>query len=455
VKGVMTWVKANLLIVISTVVILVALPAGWFFSSSWNKRIRTEQEKRANDAYNKIKNAKVNYVIPSLLPGEEPITASQAPNPYVTEFVKAQREQRIGQASSIVGEVESFNRDGHEVLAKDLLPVPVGSGAEETRLKFEFLARMAGDAQLGQKSIYADVFPAIGAGGPPDMVKLATTIQDVQERETQRMLAESGAGSLTPEQQDELRKLLMERRIAEAQRRAKEISLYADLSSFDPQGFGAETAVIPPAERRDRGGTTPSLTEVFGWNFDYWVVSDLLRAIDRANNGPGATRDNVENAAIKRVERLSIKRLPIALAPPPPGGEIGEDYPTDESSEGADPSVSVTGRVSTDAYDVVPAKLTLVVDARRIPDIIRAFAETNLMTVLDVDLTEVDVWEELRQGYFYGGDAPIVRADLLIETVWLRSWTAPLMPADVKTALGIEETEADAETPDEDDNGGG
>jgi hypothetical protein len=453
VKGVMGWIKSNLLIVISTVVILVSLPTGWLLSSGWNKKVRAEQEKRANDAYNKIKNARVNYVIPSLLPDEEPWSESQAPNPYLTEFVKTQREQRISQASSIVGEVESFNRDGHELLAKDLLPVPVRSGAEETALKVDFLVRMAGDTDLGRKSIYADVFPTIGAGGPPDLVKLATTIQDVQERETQRMLAEGGAGSLTPEQQDELRKLLMERRIAEAQRRAKEISLYADLSSFDPQGFGAETSIIPPAERRARGTTAPpALAEIFGWNFDYWVVSDLLRAINLANLDAKGERNNVENAAVKRIERISVKRLPLFGAGAGMGAS-GDEYTT-ESAEGADPTVSITGRVSTAAYDVVPAKLTLIVDATRIPDIIKAFAETNLMTVLDVDLSEVDVWEQLRQGYFYGSDAPVVRADLLVETVWLRSWTAQFMPADVKAALGIEETEEAPDTAEDEDGGG-
>jgi hypothetical protein len=111
------------------------------------------------------------------------------------------------------------------------------------------------------------------------------------------------------------------------------------------------------------------------------------------------------------------------------------------SAEGKDPSVSVTGRVSTDAYDVVPARLTLIVDASRIPDIFQAFAETNLMTVLDIDISEIDVWEELRRGYFYGSDAPVVRAELEIETVWLRSWTTPIMPESVKQVLGIETAE--------------
>lgn len=449
-KGVMGWIKSNLLIVISTAIIVISLPTGWFFSSRWNSSIREQQEKRANDAYNRVKNAKVTYVIPSLLPGDEGWSESRPPNPRLTEFVQAEREKRLGRAGEIVGEVEGFNRNGHEVLAPELLPVPVNPGAE-IRLKFEFLARMAGDRQMGTRSIYNELLASIGAGGPPDPVRLATTIQDVQQRETERMLAESGTGNLAPEQQEELRKLLMERRVAEAQRRAKEISVYADIGSFDPQGFGPDTAKIPPADRRDRGTTEPpTLNEAFGWNFDYWVVSDLLRAIDRANTDAGGSRSNVENAAVKRIERISVKKLPIEPAPTPPGGVMEEPLPDEALSAegGGDPAASITGRVSTDAYDVVPARLTLIVDAARLPDIFKAVAETNLMTVLDVDISEIDVWDELRKGYFYGSDAAVVRADLEIETVWLRSWTTPLMPDSVKQALGIE-------IPAEGDEGGG
>ncbi len=438
-KGVLAWIKSNLLIVISTAVIVLSLPLGWFFSSRWNGQIRVEQEKRANDAYNKITKAKVNYVIPSLLPGEEPVSVSRAPNPYVTEFVKTQREQRLSQAGQIVGQVESFNRDGHTNMAPELLPVPVSAGAE-TRLKFEFLAKIAGDRQMGAESVYNDLLAGIGAGGPPDPVRMATTIEDVRQRESERMLAEAGAQQIGPAQQDGLRKLLMERRVAEVQRRAKEISVYADLASFDPQGFGPDTAQIPPRDRRDRGTTAaPTLNEVFGWNFDYWVVTDLLRAIDRANTDAGGTRANVENAPVKRIEKLSVKKLPITPAPETGApGMLGEPLPEEPlSAEAKDPSVSVTGRVSTQAYDVVPARLTLIVDASRLPDIFKAFAETNLMTVLDVDVSDVDVWDELRKGYFYGGDAPVVRADIEVETVWLRSWTVPIMPESVRQALGI------------------
>lgn len=440
-KGVLGWIKSHLLMVISTVVIVVSLPLGWVFSSKMNENIRTEQEKRVSQAQGKLRGAKVNYVIPSLLPDEPAWSQSLPPNAGLTEFVRQEREKRLSQAVEVTSTVLEFNRGGHELLAPQLLPQPADP-RQETRLKYEFLAEMAGDRVTGAETMYKSLLAGIGAGEAPDPVKLSATIQDLRDRETERMLAESGTGSIAPDQQEQLRTLLADRRLAEAQRRAKEVSVYMTMDAFDPQAFGAETARIPPQDQRDRPATsTPTLAEAFSWNFDYWVVSDLLSAIDRANTDAGGTRANVENALVKRVERLGIKALPLAAEKQeaqldPFGNPIVQDEPTDVGPVGPDPSVSVTGRVSNAAYDVVHARMTLVVDAERLPQLFRAFARTNLITVLDIDVSEVDLWEDLRQGYYYG-NAPVVRVSLELETVWLRDWTAPMMPPSVRDALGV------------------
>lgn len=435
-KGVLGWIKGNLLIVISTVVIVVSLPLGWFFSSGWNKKIQEQQEKAGNQAYNQVRGATVNYVIPSHDPDLPSWSESRAPNAAMTEYVRGVRETRDAQAREIVTEIEEFNRDGHAVLAEGLLPVPV-SRSQETRLKYEFLQKMGGDSRLGREPIYVGLLDSVNAGTPPEPVRMATTLQDIQARESERILAETGQSTLTQEQTEELRKVLMERRVAEVQRRAKEISVYANLGSFSREGFGPETSPIPPLSRQERqdSGVTdaPTLAEVFEWNFDYWIVSDLFEAIDRANTQNGV-RANVEHAVVKRVDGVSVKSLPIKSEEKDTNTF---DTPEPAASEGGlNPAVSHTGRTSNSAYDVVHAKMSVVVDANRIPELIRAIAQTNLMTVLDLDVTEVDVWGDLRQGYYYGSE-PVVRADLLIETVWLRSWTEPLMPASVKTGLGI------------------
>jgi hypothetical protein len=276
VKKVLGWIKTHLVIVICTIVIPASLVSGWIFSSGWNEKIRTGQAQRANNAYNKIKSAKVTYVIPSLLPGEQAWSESRAPNAVFTELVRLEREKRLGSAGGIVGEVESFNRRDHGLLEPSLLPAP-GNPQQETRLKYSMLAQVAGDEQLGEKSIYLDLFASIGAGDPPDPLKLATNLQDLRDRETDRTMDESGASSLTVEQQEVLDKLLSDRRIAEAPRRYRSTPAWRRLTTW-------ATATRPPRSRRSHatiGAQTSHRhstrrsggTLITGWSATCWPRS--------------------------------------------------------------------------------------------------------------------------------------------------------------------------------------
>jgi hypothetical protein len=106
-----------------------------------------------------------------------------------------------------------------------------------------------------------------------------------------------------------------------------------------------------------------------------------------------------------------------------------------------DASASVTGRVSHDGnqlYDVRPVTLSLIVSSERLPEILDAISSTNFMSVIDLDVSRVDPWEDLKQGYYYG-DEHVVRVDLTIETIWLRQWLKAYMPATVKTLMKVKD----------------
>ena len=100
-------------------------------------------------------------------------------------------------------------------------------------------------------------------------------------------------------------------------------------------------------------------------------------------------------------------------------------------------SVSHTGRRSNHLYDVRHARLTVDVESRRLPELINALSRTNFMAVLMVTITDVDEHEMLRQGYLYGR-TDVVQAELLIETIWMRSWTTELMPQEIRYQLGVD-----------------
>ena len=80
-----------------------------------------------------------------------------------------------------------------------------------------------------------------------------------------------------------------------------------------------------------------------------------------------------------------------------------------------------------------------MVSTTGITDMVDALSRQNFMTVLDVRIRPVNVFEAATEGFIYGID-PVSKVDLVIETIWMREWTADLMPPDLRDALGIRST---------------
>jgi len=99
-------------------------------------------------------------------------------------------------------------------------------------------------------------------------------------------------------------------------------------------------------------------------------------------------------------------------------------------------NVSMTGRVTNPLYDVRHAQVEVIAEYRQLPALFDAIGKVNLMTVLETHIEEIDEYDALAVGYMYGAN-DCVRVRLLVETIWLREWTAPLMPPSIKDKLGI------------------
>src|SRR5262249_42002919 len=114
-----------------------------------------------------------------------------------------------------------------------------------------------------------------------------------------------------------------------------------------------------------------------------------------------------------------------------------------------DPFRSISARLGgpgNSYYDVRRAKMTVVVSSSRLQEFLEAIPRTNFMTVVDLDLSDVNAWDELKKGYYYGPEH-VVKATVGIETVWLRSWMSNYMPSRLKQALKIPEPPPEAAAP--------
>ncbi|NJL31820.1 MAG: hypothetical protein HC898_09415, partial [Phycisphaerales bacterium] len=95
-----------------------------------------------------------------------------------------------------------------------------------------------------------------------------------------------------------------------------------------------------------------------------------------------------------------------------------------------------SGRVSNHLYDVRHARLSVMVEMRRMPELIDALSRVNFMSVLSMDILPVDEYAALLEGYVLGSE-DVVQADMVIESLWFRQWTEKLMPKPVRERLRI------------------
>ncbi|MGJ8637284.1 MAG: hypothetical protein ACSHX5_10600 [Phycisphaerales bacterium] len=443
VGNILQWVKANLLIVISVVLMLILLPTGWFFSNKWNSSIQEKASEAYNTEKRKLSSAsKVEYSLPAVLDGEEGLSDNRAPNSLVTNFYKLQMEQRKDQVAEVVNRGENFNRKGHTVPVADLLPTP--ADASKLRQQGYKLAQLVAGTDESP-SIYAKLLRNLNAGDAPDPEALKATLDQFKKQQQDEFAATSSDGRVSDEQNAQLAKALVKRRLDGYAGRAESIAFYCPLSAIQTStkeaGFSHIPSTVP-------GYDSISEQAVFTWVWDYWVVSDVLKAVTKANTDSSGVVLSVPDAPVKHVEMIRVGEFAVASAELSeedfssgrnPSSRRGSQGSSSSSSSDAPVFKTYTNRnanVPGALFDTRLVTMTVIASSEDLPVFFDALGKTNYMTVVDVDIEQVNVWDKLNEGYFYGSDH-VVRANIVIESVWLRSWTADLMPKSVRTSLGI------------------
>lgn len=421
-SGLLGWIKGHLLIVISGVLILLFLPAGFFGSRIWNGAIRTDAETAYKEQERKLSGQqRVQYALPAVLEDEPAVEETRAPNARVTAFYAEQKRAREEQVGEIVERATAFNSEGHEPLIDGLFP-EAASARQQTTLIREFMRRLVGDER--QAGAYDLFVRRQGAGSPADPEEVTGILTEAQQR-LQDQLAVGTAtarGTVTPEQQKAMQEELSAQRVALYAARADELAYY-----ILPDAITGAPAPGDSVVPRDLPPGTPPLEQAFLHQWDYWVITDVLRAVAAANSDELGSPVGVPAAPVKRVDRVAVRQLSLARA--------GDD--SRSAAAGPQPT-SYTGRLAQAGqdFDVRMARLEAVVAPAKLPQLLNALASTNYMTVTGVQIEPIDPWAEIEQGFFFGSDH-VARAVIDVETVWLRSWTAPLMPPPVREALGV------------------
>lgn len=233
----------------------------------------------------------------------------------------------------------------------------------------------------------------------------------------------------------------------------------------------------------------PTPDQLWEGQVQLWIMRDLMIAISETNKvgklvqsvGPDGAiqevRANVTNSPIKRLLQLDTLTGYVGLhntgaalggaetttdfaagpapgafgASPTPGlggpaaAEVPSIYPTpptalapkDSSDRAVEHfGISPTGRISNSVFDVRHSQLVIDIEAAHLPAFMEKLRTTNFMAVVKAQITDLDEYELLKEGYVYGHN-DVVRATLVIESLWFRNWTEELMPKIVKEKLLI------------------
>ncbi len=456
-KPILEWSKKNWVILVCCVVVLASLPTAWIFSSKWNQKIKTNQEKLVNDSMRSVQAMSISYEVPSYEPGQPALTHKHAPNQALIGWTKQQRNTLKQQADAMVKRAREFNqgvsqeatalgRTPHAVFTDGSRPLFPGDGSRETLNKLE-------DALLGERG-YAD--PYLGllafarAGAPIDNQRMAEELASARNRWIEKNA--TGNRALTSEESEQLAMELRDQRLGLCRGRANELSLFADADIYPTpgaQGFtGRPTKrIMGEILEKDRAW------RYFIWQWDLWAMSDVLAAAKRVNTDAQDRPTRVPASVVKRIERLAVRNVDGVQIGAANDNQTGmpDMYADPNAAPAAAPvaspstiiepdmSLSITGRKmgpGNGVYDLRKVVLTAVVSSARLNEFLDSITATNFMAVTDLDMTEVDVWGDLRAGYYYG-DEHVVRVTLEIETAWLRGWTEPLFPKSLKEKMGI------------------
>ncbi len=343
--------------------------------------------------------------------------------------------------AEVYGLATQFNRRGHRPMIKGLFPEPIDASKPfEVRDTYRavFTQMLAGYEK-------DTPYPRLNASGPPSPKQMEALLEKTELHflRTNFFPPKESVKDLTEAQAQELKQLKTKHLIESLQDHARSIHLYADTDIESP-GFAFDVGPW------SKPGLRPPIAEIWEGQLGLWIQLDIAQAIAHTNLVHD-TNSNVMNAPIKRLLGIQVVPgyvgIPIESDGAQPSGRSratrGQPTGGPDSGEGPpdDFVVSPSGRRSNAMYDVRHAKASLIIDAQAMPRFFQNLQRVNFMTVLHMEVTDIDEYAALRQGYVYGsGDA--VQVEMLIETIWLRGWTQEYMPADIKRHLGIGSAEA-------------
>jgi len=405
-------IKKNLLSIICAFVALLAMIALAYPLGGMREHFRGELASRTT-LYTSAKTLLVTKrYLPIVDPDQkDPIPLTAFPNTPVIEKARAARETVQSQSNQMMEKALALNQAGHVMLvAPDLLPNP---GDRWSKFRDAY-----------RKEVREGLPARLGAVMPPNQETIKARLLEMHKAMVEDQVitiggAEANRAQLQAEYDEAALKLPDQLR----QESATQHKLYMDPNT-----------ALSINQIMTNDLTMPTPVNIWYAQLSLWIEQDVADSIVAANSI--APNSNILNDAVKRIVEIKIPdgaSAYVQSGAAPGGAAAAPAAPGDDSAgDVRDFSKSPTGHICNDLYDVVGFSMILEVDQRQIPAIVHDLQSNKLMAVLTVNISGIDPVEADAQGFIYG-TAPVVRLSMDCEALFMRKWTQPLMPDDVKS----------------------
>ncbi len=302
---------------------------------------------------------------------------------------------------------DSGKRLRPNVMVRGLFPEPVADNKPYVAMK-------------AYKQAFEQLHSSLDAGMPPDQSEFEARRKQAGKTFQSELLESSG--SLTESQKKMKAKRQRQAVVALKRDRAEELHVYAKPTSFEG---GWQPGVFRVQQWADTS-KRPSKRALWEGQMQLWMQQQLIRPILQLNKMDDPEK-SLLSAPVKRIRRVSVK---YGYVKPSGGGQSGRSSGGGGRSAagggqggGSAFTLSPTGRVSNKLYDVKHGGIELVVVSDRIPEVLGAYNSLPFMSVINLSFQDVDEAKALRKGFYYGNE-DVARLRLQMETLWLREWAA-------------------------------
>lgn len=434
VKQVVGIAKKNWISLVAAVFAVGAVVVPFVVADPMVAKLQTELDQRANVARQLEQVGSKQRKLPLL-----DATATEAaplpvfPTKAVIESGQKAVEQLQVESKRMLDEVTNLNQ--HKPLVPSVFTAPAGNLYQTACFAFS--------------REYARVMPvelntAVNGGIPYTAAEVTQRVTDEKARIQRERSIRSGSVIVNEKEVSDLQ-MAAERDIPQQMRNeiATRYSVY----------INPETWTEIPAMKQLTTAAPPD--QVWYTQLGLWIQQDVADIIKSANAGSSS----IYTSPVKHLIKVSVPERPYFVASGGDagggggfggggfGGGGGSTGGPDAPMTGVSPEAAITlhkgatltGRASNGLYDVISYAMIVRVRESYVPQFLAEISRNRLHYVLNVErLSAVDATAAAAEGFVYGNDR-VVELSLVCEALQLRSWTAPLMPKEIKYRLGIEQ----------------